>query len=195
VALASLSPLSSALAATVPPAEPKFPSFSVTGGNLFILDPEEPVDVIYVGSYVTTYSGPLVHYNVIDSGGRLNSLAWWPITNNTKFLRQGDTKRLISNFTRYGGEVILKLRTASSLLEYYTGDRKRNRDNYPHAKVVYDYAGPGTALVGFEQEYGGGDRDYNDAVFIVTNVTRNPPIYQPSGKGNISGTMPSWPTN
>ncbi|MDR2260422.1 MAG: DUF4114 domain-containing protein [Azoarcus sp.] len=185
LALASLSPLSSALAA-----EPAFPSFgAIPGGNLYILDPEEPVDVVYVGSYY--HYGFDVEANVIDSGGRLGMI-WKTITFNTKYLRQGDTRRLSYHDTKYGGEVIIRIKP-SSAYHFYSGDRNRNADNYVHAKVVYNYAGPGTALVGFEAQLKGGDRDYNDAVFLLTNVTRQQPLYQPSGSGNIGSVMPSWP--
>ncbi|MDR0700869.1 MAG: DUF4114 domain-containing protein [Azoarcus sp.] len=74
------------------------------------------------------------------------------------------------------------------------GDWRRNPDNYPHAKVVYGYAGPGTALVGFEDEYGGGDRDHNDLVFLLINVTHIPPSFYgwPSVPSDIRSAIPSW---
>lgn len=48
---------------------------------------------------------------------------------------------------------------------YYTGDGSLNPDGKPHAATrTSGY----TTTIGFEDIYGGGDRDYNDVVFRVT---------------------------
>jgi hypothetical protein len=217
LALASLSPLSSALAfeSAFPDSqiqqkcggcyafEPVFPG-GVPGGSLYILNPNQDVHMIYLGTYVP-YRGPNLRVNAIDTSGRIiyKNTTWALVVGanaGTKVLRQGDIRPISRAFTRFGGELLLKIDTDSKSMpgtygkSYYTGDWRRNPDNYPHAKVVYDYAGPGTALVGFEDQYGGGDRDHNDLVFLLTNVTHTPPSFYgwPSVPSDIRSIIPSW---
>jgi hypothetical protein len=52
---------------------------------------------------------------------------------------------------------------------YYMGDGTNNPDGIPHAVVTA--TGPGQAIVGFEDLYGGGDQDYDDNVFRFEGVT------------------------
>lgn len=53
---------------------------------------------------------------------------------------------------------------------FVTGPASRNGDDVAHA-VVDDQFGQGQTLVGFEDMFGGGDRDYNDLEFTLTDVT------------------------
>jgi VPDSG-CTERM motif/Domain of unknown function (DUF4114) len=55
---------------------------------------------------------------------------------------------------------------------FFSGPASRNPDNVAHAAV--DFA-PGQTLVGFEDMFGGGDRDYNDLEFTLVNVTSSVP--------------------
>ena len=57
---------------------------------------------------------------------------------------------------------------------FFTGGANRNPDNVTHAIVDYQYA-PGQTLVGFEDMFGGGDHDYNDLRFTLSNVTGSVP--------------------
>ena len=72
---------------------------------------------------------------------------------------------------------------------FYSGDSSRNADNMPHmiawTRAEYEAAfgvnlndlGIGAEydwIVGFEDILGGGDEDYNDAIFAVTGVTAVP---------------------
>jgi hypothetical protein len=52
---------------------------------------------------------------------------------------------------------------------YYTGDASANPDNVIHALV--DFLCNYLANVGFEDLWNGGDRDYNDLRFSVSNVS------------------------
>ena len=52
-----------------------------------------------------------------------------------------------------------------------TGPAAGNADGVVHADVIYDFGGTaGRTFVGFEDLFGGGDRDYNDHQFTFTNV-------------------------
>lgn len=53
--------------------------------------------------------------------------------------------------------------------KYHTGPGSGNPDGLAHADVIYNYLGViGTTYVGFEDIYGGGDKDYNDHTFSFT---------------------------
>ena len=52
---------------------------------------------------------------------------------------------------------------------FFTGPAGRNADNIAHAFVDYQF-GSGRASVMFEDLFGGGDLDYNDLVFTVSDV-------------------------
>ncbi len=54
---------------------------------------------------------------------------------------------------------------------YYTGDASNNPDNEPHVKCTPTDTGDGVIWeFGFEDIYGGGDRDYDDCMFTITSV-------------------------
>lgn len=59
---------------------------------------------------------------------------------------------------------------------WHVGSASGNADNVIHANVVYDYPTIGSTFVGFEDLWGGGDYDYNDHMFIFTNVSAVPEL-------------------
>ncbi len=63
-----------------------------------------------------------------------------------------------------GVELIFGIRVRGN--EFRTGPAERNPDGIVHASV--DFIEEGVAMVGFEDLFGGGDRDYNDNVFRFT---------------------------
>jgi RHS repeat-associated protein/uncharacterized repeat protein (TIGR01451 family) len=60
-----------------------------------------------------------------------------------------------------GAELLFGIRVGGH--EFRMGSGERNPDAIPHASV--DFTAETTAVVGFEDLYGGGDRDYDDNVF------------------------------
>jgi hypothetical protein len=61
---------------------------------------------------------------------------------------------------------------------WHTGPGAGNADGLEHANVVYNFNGDaGRTYVGFEDLFGGGDRDYNDHQFSFTNVSN--PVPEP----------------
>ncbi len=61
---------------------------------------------------------------------------------------------------------------------WHTGAGAGNADGIEHANVVYNFNGDaGRTYVGFEDLFGGGDRDYNDHQFSFTNVSN--PVPEP----------------
>jgi len=67
-----------------------------------------------------------------------------------------------------GTELIFQLNNQAGGI-FLTGPGIRNPDNVAHA-IVDDQFGPGLTFVGFEDIFGGGDFDYNDLQFTLSNV-------------------------
>lgn len=81
-----------------------------------------------------------------------------------------------------GDELIFGIRVLSdSNREYFMGPASRNPDNVLHATVdgpmIHATLGSGY-LVGFEDLFGGGDKDYNDNVFFFQGGIR--PVPEPA---------------
>jgi hypothetical protein len=98
---------------------------------------------------------------------------------NVSFIgRSADDTHSYSSYVQ-GNEFVLTLINHSSRYTYQSGNSGRNPDGRAHAYVIYGHQGFGTALVAFEDQYGGGDNDFNDAVFLVTNVGASPTLPPP----------------
>jgi len=96
----------------------------------------------------------------------------------------GETATL-GSFT-LGAELVFGLRVLSSGDDFFTGPASRNADGVVHAQAS---SWPGTpaiptrgVLIGFEDVFGGGDRDFNDFRFVVSNVriVEAAPVPEPS---------------
>ena len=71
---------------------------------------------------------------------------------------------------RRGDELIFGIRIADTGESFLIGPGTRNPDGLPHARVVLQESGG--YLVGFEDLLGGGDRDYDDNVFLFVGGLR-----------------------
>jgi hypothetical protein len=71
---------------------------------------------------------------------------------------------------------------------FLMGPASRNPDGIAHAEVTE--TGVRTFLVGFEDQFGGGDRDYDDTVFQFTG---NLAPTRPPSAGNPTPTTPTTP--
>ena len=73
-----------------------------------------------------------------------------------------------------GLELAFKLYDSNTAKSYYTGLAGDNADNVVHATIT-DLGG-GVYSVGWEDLWGGGDRDYNDLIFTITSTTEEEPV-------------------
>lgn len=71
-----------------------------------------------------------------------------------------------------GVELIFRLDVRNTREQFFTGDMQRNADGLAHAMAVttLNDAGEYITTVGFEDLLGGGDLDFNDFEFRLTNV-------------------------
>jgi hypothetical protein len=61
-----------------------------------------------------------------------------------------------------------KMTVTNTGFSFFTGDASSNPDNFIHASYDNKFGQP--LVVGFEDLLGGGDKDYNDLVFSLSNV-------------------------
>lgn len=105
--------------------------------------------------------------------------------NDVVFFENGgsSTQLFSGHSTVIGTEIDLGTFTAGTVLNFrmhvdntgnnfYMGPASANFDNVFHASATLNSSN--VAVVGFEDLQGGGDRDYNDIQFKVTNVTAVP---------------------
>lgn len=104
--------------------------------------------------------------------------------NDVIFFENGNSTKLFSGHsTAVGTTVDLGSFAAGTVLnfrmhvdntgnDFYMGSPSANFDNVFHAAVTLD--NHGSAVVGFEDLQGGGDRDYNDIQFRISNVAAAP---------------------
>ena len=70
-----------------------------------------------------------------------------------------------------GTELVFSLYVANTGKTFFTGNGSNNPDGLAHALAVTSLVGEDyLTRVGFEDLYGGGDKDYNDFRFSLTNV-------------------------
>ncbi len=84
-----------------------------------------------------------------------------------------------------GTELVFRLHVRNTGLDFFSGPAARNPDGLAHALATTSLLGDGyVTTVGFEDLLGGGDRDFNDFMFRLTNVIDPPddgtPIPEPA---------------
>jgi hypothetical protein len=84
-----------------------------------------------------------------------------------------------------GTVLIFRLDVLSTGFQFFTGPAGTNPDNLVHAgytQFIADGTIPANGLlVGFEDQFGGGDFDYNDHQFVFTNVAPASSVPEPAG--------------
>jgi len=122
----------------------------IVGGNLIVQN-DGIVTVTFQGSnagYTSTlYLGETALFSTNSKAGSTLSLG---------------------SFTA-GTELGFRLEVQNTGMAFFTGIGANNIDGVAHAMV--ESIESGVTQVGFEDLYGGGDRDYNDLVFKFSNTT------------------------
>ena len=73
-----------------------------------------------------------------------------------------------------GTELAFSMLVNNTGFTYFTGEANTNPDSFIHA--AYDITSSQTLNIGFEDIHHGGDRDYDDLVFSLTNVSVGPSV-------------------
>lgn len=160
-----------------PVAVPTASDSALYGSSFYVIDPTKPIEF----TFVTTQAGHDLNLAVSTSNA---PDANWQIVFSKTGNSVGNTTYTLNNtfysFDAAGAtEIFLSLHDRTTGQVYYT-DTSRNTDGIDHSIAFYDYTS-GKTLVGFEDLYDGGDRDYDDIVFLVSNVSATPmtPVPEP----------------
>ncbi len=141
----------------------------VLGGQLF-----------YTGGSVTIESLPVTSGYTTELGLYDSSFA------RLIYLMNDEPSHTIATFdpaalgASIGGELFFGIRvvSVSDGPEYFTGQASRNPDGILHA--IVDDLGGGVFVVGFEDLFGGGDRDFDDNVFRFTGSVTTTQVPEPA---------------
>lgn len=85
----------------------------------------------------------------------------------------------LGNYTA-GTELTFQIHVLNTHSDWFSGDAFRNADGMAHNMVINDWA-PGLTLVGFEDLVNGGDEDYDDLAFSLTNAHGSAAVPEPAG--------------
>ena len=97
-----------------------------------------------------------------------------------------DTTINLGIFTA-GTELQFRLNVNDTGNSFFTGPPSSNFDGVFHASAVLD--SHKSAIVGFEDLQGGGDQDYNDLQFRVTNVSNVSAVPEPTSYAMMLGGL------
>lgn len=162
-----------------PSVSPVPPPSEITGvvgdGNYYIVDRTNPVDLTFVFS--SAGYDLVISVASLDNDG--NIISPW----ETAFVKTGNsinTTNYYLNQTSFSyipatgaTEIFFKLDVVTTGDIFYSGPASNNVDNTEHAASFYAYSN-GMTLVGFEDLAFGGDLNYDDIVFMVSNVQSMP---------------------
>jgi hypothetical protein len=154
----------------------------VWGGRFYIVDPSAPVEF----TFVTTHAGHTLVLSVgsLDESGRASD--WQRVftkTGNSVGASASYTvdPGLYNSYTSGEAELIFQLYDVTTDKTYYSGLGSANSatDGVIHA-VSYSEYYQGKTLVGFEDlDASVSDWDYDDLVFLVSNVSNTPSVPEP----------------
>jgi hypothetical protein len=146
----------------------------ILGGNFYIVDPSAPVEF----TFITSHAGHTLELWVASGSYTtdVDAYSWEKI-----FTKEGNSVKATNysidpRFNTYfatESEIIFRIYDVTTDKYYYSGAAGNNFDNVAHAVSFYGYYN-GKTLVGFEDLENGGDMDFDDIVFLVSNVA--PPI-------------------
>jgi hypothetical protein len=152
----------------------------ILGGNFYIVDPSAPVEF----TFVTSHAGHTLELWVASGSYTtdVDAYSWQKI-----FTKEGNSVKATNysidpRFNTYSAtesEIIFRIYDVTTKEYYYSGAASNNAGSdepgraVAHAVSFYDYYG-GQTLVGFEDLINGGDMDFDDIVFLVSNVRQTP---------------------
>lgn len=167
----------------------------ILGGRLFVAEDGKEVTATFLGSdagyYNTLYlSSPRVSVDplfIFDRDGIFDQ-------DGERIYHEDGEPTTISLGSSFGAgeELIFSLYVKNTGNTFYTGDSSRNPDDLAHASAITSLVdGLYVTEVGFEDLYGGGDKDYNDFMFSLTNVVDPLPnqVPEPSILLLLSGVL------
>ncbi len=148
-------------------------AIEIVGGKLYVAE---------TGNVTATFLGSDAGYTdvIYFNNAGFNTLMF-----NGKTTAIGTVFNL-GSFAR-GTELSFRMHVTNTGNSFYTGPASNNFDNVIHAHASLD--NNSSAVLGFEDLQGGGDRDYNDIQMRVTNVSNVPAVPEPETWGMMLGGL------
>lgn len=147
-----------------------FSSAAISGPNIphdFDLPSAESLFAATAGEVVVTFLSKTAKYsNDLYLQGSLNSQGSPSIILNNQTAISGQQFSLGS--FEAGAELVFRMFVNNTGHTFYNGLASNNPDNKLHA--AYEVKPNNSVIVGFEDLYKGGDKDYDDLVFSLSNV-------------------------
>jgi len=137
-------------------------TFDMTGLSLYVINPTEQVSVTYLDM-----NAGYRHELSMDTFGSIVN------TKNDSFGKEVDLGLYAA-----GTELVFDLYVFNTGNTFYSGSASNNPDAFIHTGMQDN--GAGTVIMGFEDLYNGGDKDYNDVIFSVSNVSTVSAVPEPS---------------
>ncbi|MDR3087068.1 MAG: DUF4114 domain-containing protein, partial [Azoarcus sp.] len=136
---------------------------AIKSGHLYIVDTSVPVEITFVNRFADYFS--TLYVASYDASG--NMVDGWQklFTSNTEL--RSSVSKLFS-----GTELVFRLDVSKNGHSWYSN--AKDADGFDHAWAQYDYWQENLAVVGFEDLVKGGDKDFNDMIFSVNNISRSP---------------------
>jgi hypothetical protein len=130
----------------------------IIGGQQVLVTTTGEVKATFLAGYAS-YSDDLLLYLPTNGLGIIFNNQTTPV----------GTQFNLGNYAA-GTELEFQIHVLNTGHTWYSGEATRNADGLAHSAVINDWS-PGQTLVGFEDLLGGGDMDYDDLAFSLTNVT------------------------
>lgn len=135
-------------------------NFDKSGLELFVADKSQDVIITYLG-HSAGYKNRIY----------LDSFQTDYLFSNRESRNTVNYQVNLGNYNS-GTNLDFKLTATNTGKNYFLGLGSNNPDGLVHAGVDINYFNsPNTVLVGFEDLYNGGDKDFNDMLFSVSNVS------------------------
>lgn len=154
----------------------------IVGGRLLVAT-DGPVKATFLGSDAGYFNSLYLDLGELGPDG----LDVWLFDKSLRSASLDEREVMLPGELLAGTELIFRLdvrKTQNDALlhSYYTGDKSRNPDGLAHAEAITtfdDLTQQFITTVGFEDLFGGGDNDFNDLSFQLTNVVDPPGIPEP----------------
>lgn len=160
----------------------KFGSFFLSAVFLVIVSCTQVFATPIVGGQLYATGSDITIEVLSSDAAYTDYLLFVPPDWHYEFIASNKDTGAIINIGSYaaGTELLFKLFVSETADKFFTGAGDRNADGIAHAMVDFDST-EGIAVLGFEDLYGGGDLDFNDAVFRLSGgITDTAPVPEPS---------------